>query len=388
MNRSAAVIGIGVLAIAAIVGVILFLQLPSPDTPPETLGQTAGATPGVSAPAGSGGGARLDESPSMAGKAPDTASTAGAAGAARDGASAGPVVPSFDVVRVDKKGNVVIAGKSQADCTVTVRDGDTIVGTATADRRGDWVIVPGEPLAEGESQLSLSARCGDAAAVEAAEVVVVIVPKRGTEAVAYAGNGGDAGTSGTTAAVSGGAGASSEGGASGSTAIAVAVPRDGSKPSRIIQTITAGADVTVDSIDYDEQGEVIVSGTATPDSTVQVYLNNRSIGTARAGADGRWRLVPEAPVAPGQYALRADMVESGGKVVARTEIPFMRGEPLGDLPDGRVVVIQPGDHLWKIARARYGDGVRYTVIYEANRGQIRNPDLIYPGQVFTIPAVN
>ncbi|WP_231573572.1 LysM peptidoglycan-binding domain-containing protein [Thermopetrobacter sp. TC1] len=49
------------------------------------------------------------------------------------------------------------------------------------------------------------------------------------------------------------------------------------------------------------------------------------------------------------------------------------------------VVIQPGDNLWNIARAIYGRGIRYTVIYEANKDQIRDPDLIYPGQVFTTP---
>ncbi|MEK9661587.1 MAG: LysM peptidoglycan-binding domain-containing protein [Alphaproteobacteria bacterium] len=397
MNRSAAAIGIGVLAIAAIVGVILFLQLPSPDTPPDAPAQTAtttgdnasGATSRAPSNAPAAGGAGVSSARRGGTGSPATTAPVQGGGAAAAG------VPSFDVVRVDKQGNVVIAGKSPADCKVTVRDGETIVGTATADRRGDWVIVPGEPLAEGESQLSLSAKCGDAVAVEAEDVVVVIVPKRGTEAVAYAGDKatGDKVTAGAPAAEStpspsGAQVASGASGASGGDAIAVAVPRDVSKPSRIIQSMSTGEGVVVDSVDYDEKGEVIVSGQAEPGSTVQVYLNNRSIGTARADASGRWRLVPEAPVAPGKYALRADMVQPDGKVVARTEIPFVRGEPLGDLPEGRVVVIQPGDYLWKIARARYGSGVRYTLIYEANRGQIRNPDLIYPGQVFTIPQVN
>ena len=49
------------------------------------------------------------------------------------------------------------------------------------------------------------------------------------------------------------------------------------------------------------------------------------------------------------------------------------------------VVVQPGESLWRIARATYGKGVRYTVIYAANRDQIRDPNLIYPGQVFVIP---
>ena len=49
------------------------------------------------------------------------------------------------------------------------------------------------------------------------------------------------------------------------------------------------------------------------------------------------------------------------------------------------VIVQPGNSLWRIARRVYGRGLRYSVIYQANRERIRDPDLIYPGQIFTIP---
>ena len=52
------------------------------------------------------------------------------------------------------------------------------------------------------------------------------------------------------------------------------------------------------------------------------------------------------------------------------------------------VVIQPGNNLWRISRVIYGRGVEYTVIYQANREQIRDPDLIYPGQIFSTPGVH
>ncbi len=51
-------------------------------------------------------------------------------------------------------------------------------------------------------------------------------------------------------------------------------------------------------------------------------------------------------------------------------------------------MVRPGNNLWRIARDTYGDGTRYTVIYGANRGQIGDPDLIYPGQIFTLPPKN
>ena len=55
--------------------------------------------------------------------------------------------------------------------------------------------------------------------------------------------------------------------------------------------------------------------------------------------------------------------------------------------NGRVV-IQPGNNLWRISRVIYGQGVQYTIIYQANKDQIRNPHLIYPGQIFATPGVS
>jgi len=53
-----------------------------------------------------------------------------------------------------------------------------------------------------------------------------------------------------------------------------------------------------------------------------------------------------------------------------------------------VVVVRPGNSLWRIARQTYGTGFQFTVIYEANRMQIKDADLIYPGQVFKLPTIN
>ena len=49
------------------------------------------------------------------------------------------------------------------------------------------------------------------------------------------------------------------------------------------------------------------------------------------------------------------------------------------------ITVQSGATLWAIARDRYGEGLLYVRVFEANRDTIRDPDLIYPGQVFALP---
>jgi len=165
------------------------------------------------------------------------------------------------------------------------------------------------------------------------------------------------------------------------TTIIAATPRPPAAPGEAYA-------LTVDTIDYDSAGHLSISGLAPPGALVQLYLNNHFIGRAVAGADGVWRISPASPVEAGLYTLRVDQVDPAGTVLARVAIPFSRATPLTDLPPGTFVVVQPGNSLWRLARRAYGHGIQYTVIYEANRGQIRDPDLIYPGQVFALPATN
>lgn len=55
---------------------------------------------------------------------------------------------------------------------------------------------------------------------------------------------------------------------------------------------------------------------------------------------------------------------------------------------GRTYTVVSGDSLSKIAKHQYGDAAKWHAIYEANRDKIKNPDLIHPGQVLTIPDIS
>jgi nucleoid-associated protein YgaU len=78
-------------------------------------------------------------------------------------------------------------------------------------------------------------------------------------------------------------------------------------------------------------------------------------------------------------------VQSGGSSTAPASKPTP-AQPEGDTSvSGRTYVVERGDSLWKIAKRHYGDGEKWRKIYEANRDQIKDPDLIHPGQKLRIP---
>lgn len=308
-------------------------------------------------------------------------------GAAQENTAEKQVAPSFDVVRVNPRGDAVIAGRAQPNAEVTVKSGKDEVGSVKADSRGEWVLVPKSPLPSGQRELSVSSAAPDGKTAESEKNVLVVVPERGKDI----------------------AGREAEKPAG---ALAVLVPRTGEGPSIPIQrpgdsepaaSAAPGAAPPppaapgegapagrfgMDAVDYDDKGKVTVGGTAESGARVHVYLDNRIVGGGKADETGRWAVPLKERVAPGTYQLRADKVDATGKVAERMETRFVRSAGIGDLPADSVVFVQPGNSLWRLARRTYGSGIRYSVIYEANREQIRNPDLIYPGQVFFVPRVN
>ncbi|GAA6207934.1 LysM peptidoglycan-binding domain-containing protein [Cognatishimia sp. WU-CL00825] len=150
--------------------------------------------------------------------------------------------------------------------------------------------------------------------------------------------------------------------------------------------------IALDAISYAADGAVQLSGRATQQGFVRVYLNNQQRLVVPVADNGSWQA--ELPdVDTGVYTLRVDQISDAGTVVSRVETPFKR-EPREELQTAAIevaqkrvlaVTVQPGNTLWAIARDNYGDGIQYIKVFEANKDRIRNPDLIYPGQVFTVP---
>ncbi len=326
-TRSVRTLLLGALAVLALASVGMFVVetflLPSPTPAPPAAAPTAAPAQAVTAPA------------------PPPAA---------------PIPPSFDIVRIDPQGGAVIAGRAQPGAEVSVRSDGVEIGRATADSQGAWALSLDQKLLPGSHALTLREHTASGPEIASEGSVLMSVPERGPAAPQPP----------------------------------LAVLTAPQAPPRLLQgppgegTAKPGQ-LGLGALEYDEHGDMRLSGTAAPDSTVRLYADNHPIGEAHTGKDGRWSLVPGGAVGEGAHKLRLDQLGANGKVTKRVELPFRRElVPPGELAAGRVVV-QPGNSLWRIAHRLYGRGVRYTVIYQANRDEIRDPNLIYPGQVFAVP---
>lgn len=257
--------------------------------------------------------------------------------------------PSFDIVRVNPKGEAVIAGRAMPRAEVVILDGSLEIGRVIADNRGEWVFIPDHPLAPGNRELSLRASNPDGTSGTSESPVLLVVPERG-------------------------------GGQDGS--LAVRIGPDGSV--EILQGPDGrdGGPLTIAGVRYDSRDRLSVTGKAEPKATVQVYLDNQPIGRATADDKGRWQISPKIALHAGNHSIRADQLDKSAKVAARAEITFA---PAGNLPPEGKLSVEKGNSLWRIARRAYGSGYEYLAIYRANKEQIRDPNRIYPGQVIIIP---
>lgn len=345
---------------------------PSEEDASANEAQTSAASQDTAAPQPAGGttGAADDsttDSEPQATTSPSSTQTAAVAEPPA-GEETAPAAPSFDVVRVAPTGDTVIAGRAEPNAEVTILDNGKPLGTVTADERGEWVFLPDAPLPPGSRELSLESDNGGGRKIPSQDIVVMSVPEKKT-------------------------GETEETEDTGEVPLAVLMPREGSGGSQVLQApggegIAEGS-LVLEAIDYGEGGEITISGRASPGSTVRLYLDNELLGETEPNAEGRWTYTLETRVPYGVYQLRADQVNESGEVLARVETPFSRVEfTRAELPDEKFVIVQPGNSLWRIARGTLGEGIRYTVIYEANQDQIRDPDLIYPGQIFAVPQTN
>lgn len=364
------------------------------------------------------------------------------------GAAPAVVAPSFDVVRVEDNGAVVIAGKAAGGAKVEIVTGSQVIGAAVAGADGDFAVVLDKPLKPGDYQIVLRATAPDNVVATSTETAVVSVPSEpGGQVLALVE---EPGKPAELITVPKPAEAPKQPAAEQPANAPATTPeaQTATQPAPATSDApTAQAKVVVEAVEI-EGKKIFIAGAADASRKVRAYANEILIGETQTSPDGRFLIEAERELPVGDYIIRVDALEPDGvKVVARAAVPFQRepGESIaavapqepakqpaaaqqpeanpeaaapapvtGEAPAAPAaseakpadvaaapampeatapkleavngaVIIRRGDSLWRISRRVYGHGVRYSNIYLANQDQIRDPDRIWPGQVFRVP---
>ncbi len=252
--------------------------------------------------------------------------------------------PSFDIVRVEEDGTAVIAGRAAPGASVSVMLDDKEIGKAIANERGEWVVLVERPIRPGDHQLSARAVRGKGPEVRSSQTVALALPEhsRDEPLIVAKEPGAPSKVLQKPSRMPEGAGGQQMPAASGEperTASAeqtAPAERDaasgkagGQDAAASVETPVAqtGLPLMLDTVDYNDAGDIIFSGRAPAGATVRLYVDNRLVADAEAGADGTWHYAGRKEIAPGAHSLRLDQINPDGKVVSRVELPFVRAEP-------------------------------------------------------------
>ncbi len=264
--------------------------------------------------------------------------------------------PRFDIVRIDVNGTALVAGQAAPHALITIMSGGKTVAEVTASELGEFVAFLDVPSQQPENMALEDGVNSTQGIVSQAQII--ILPQQDEAAP---------------------------------TAPVVVLATQDSV--QIIQPsgLSVPDNISLDTISYNTESDVVLAGRGTPNHIARVYADGELVGNAAISESGSWGIALNN-LAAGRYVLRVDELTSDGTVSSRVETPFQREFPealaLSEFAQGAKVIVQPGNTLWLMATQAYGDGDYYTQIFAANKDAIRDPNLIYPGQVVSIPNVS
>ncbi|WP_027057652.1 LysM peptidoglycan-binding domain-containing protein [Mesorhizobium loti] len=325
-------------------------RLPAPAVPaaPATAPQaTAPAAPATTAPA--------PAAPATEAKAPAAPATDAAAPTAP--ATSGPIAPTFDVVRVEANGSIVVAGNAAPNSKVEILNGTTVLGSTVAGPDGAFVIVLDDPLKPGDYTIALRATAGTVVTASAQTAVVSVpkdaagqvlamveepgkpaelltVPAPETKPAAPA-------TGDQAAAPAAPAPAAPAPAAPAATTpapAAVAAAPAPTAPATPPAAAVAEPKIVVEAVEIDGN-KIFVAGLADPGRKVRAYANDILLGDAQTSPDGHFLVEATRDIPVGSYTIHVDGLDADGvKVVARAAVPFERE------PGEAVAAVAPADN--------------------------------------------
>ena len=254
-------------------------------------------------------------------------------------------VPTFDIVRIEKDGDVVIAGRWLPHQNISIMVNNKIVATERTDYAGEFVYTTSTAWKPGNYTIAL---LGAEPEVKSSDKVFVYISDAGVE-----------------------------------NSVSLLMTKEGSTLLQAPAMLRDG-DLAVSKIDYLDTGRIVVSGDGLPRLRVSLALDGEYMGFARVSDYRHFGLGADVGELESgkEYELAVRMHDGDGRTIGTVLHKFVMPEMTGD--DDTYYTVRRGDCLWIIARNFLRRGVLFSVI--AERNAIQNPDLIYPKQLLQIPV--
>lgn len=282
------------------------------------------------------------------------------------------IIPKVDILKVSPDGSYIIAGKGKPNSTISILEKGNKIESVDADESGSWVIVSKDNLESGDNLLIINQDNIDGTSTQSKEIYVTKIDKKNeTKPLVIEIENDDGGKLSI-----------------------IQSPSIKKLESNVENNLTLSKKqinkknvFKIQSVSFTQDGSLSIQGIANYGSNIEILVN-KNLSSIFLKNKPEWIFNSSYKLGYGMHKLVANLKSQNNTILDSITLPFMRSEmPSGELPDN-YVLIKPGDMLWTISFKIYGNPLKYIEIYEENRDQITNPDLIFPGQVFSIPKKN
>ena len=259
--------------------------------------------------------------------------------------------PTFDIVRISKTGDIVIAGKSEPNETIELLDGEEIIAEVISDENGEWIWVSELPIRSGIKKFKLKYQNDLNTTSISDQTVIVLVDNK----------------------------------SNGSPKVARVYNSD-VENIEMLNLEKINDAITLDFLSYSPPGLIILSGRTVSNTEIEIFQSAEILGKTKSNENGAWKFIIKKNDFSNKEISIKTKINEEVLILSydQSEIQKRFKKTNFEFYDDRIIV-QKGNSLWRIARKTLGGGVFYTEIYKNNFTKIKNPNLIYPGQVFNIP---
>ena len=276
--------------------------------------------------------------------------------------------PEIDIIKVSPDGSFVIAGKGQPNSNINILNKGDLIDSSIVDSDGNWVIVSKENLKTGDNLISID-QINNGSVLRHKQLFITKIDEHKKD-----------------------------------QPLVISVPNKNGENISIIQQPSEKQKIykvendlgiqkkiksnkkifNVKTIFFNENGFVSIKGKVNFGNKIELYINKKIMETIKI-ENSKWQYNSDKIIDYGLHDLLVVLKSDKDEILDKITLPFMRVEmPYNDVPEN-FILIKPGDMLWTIAYRLYGDPFKYIQIFEENKDQITNPDLIFPGQLFSIP---